>query len=132
MCKSIFLLWRVVKSIPTKYVLLSLVFIAWFSSASALAADDEYLKALEAEAKKSAPVNTKKTQKDNTKINSILKKKEFIEFEKELQFSRPATYRFYEKLDDKEKTVIYSVYKKDHKLTKASKTVFDIYFEKNK
>jgi hypothetical protein len=61
-----------------------------------------------------------------------LNKKEFIQFEHVLQDSRPATYRFYQKLNDKEKTLVYSIYQKDHKLSRASKTVFDLYFEKNK
>lgn len=104
-----------------------------FAPAMALAVDEDYLKALEVEAEKSAQLGDKKQQKSNKKnTKSILNKKEFIQFEHVLQDSRPATYRFYQKLNDKEKTLVYSIYQKDHKLSRASKTVFDLYFEKNK
>ena len=114
----------------TKYLIISTFICCYFLSLSAFAADDDYLKALEVEAEKSAHLNEKG---DNTKKNkpvSILNKNEFIKFEKVLRASRPATYRFYKKLNKQDKTVIYSIYKEDHKLTRASKTVLDIYFNK--
>lgn len=104
---------------------------------SAFAVDDAYLKALEVEAERSAQLNEKPVNKNvNNAAPSTpdltLDKQELMQFELELKTSRPATYRFYQKLDHQDQTRVLTIYKEDHKMTRASKTVFDLYFEKNK
>lgn len=101
----------------------------------AVAVDDAYLKALEVEAEKSAQVdnNTKSINGSAQSKGGIqINQKEMMQFETELKSARPATYRFYKKLDQEEKSAVFAVYQKEHKMTRASKTVFDLYFEKNK
>lgn len=98
------------------------------------AADDTYLKELEIEAEKSAHVpNGQSTDLEipNT-INSNIPDKAIKKFELTLKSSRPATYRFYERLDTEEQHEVYAIYNEDQKLTRASKMVFDLYFDKNK
>ena len=107
-----------------------LIFIGCISTTSALAADDDYLKALEIEAEKSAEVNTNKSKSNNPAIS--IDQKKFKKFESELKSRRPATYKYYRQLNAEEKSVIFSIYQEDHKFTRASKVVFDIYFDKSK
>ncbi|WP_455206435.1 hypothetical protein [Kaarinaea lacus] len=134
--------FRTNRSTAINVLLLSLLFVALFStsaiafSTSAIAVDDAYLKALEVEAEKSADLNDNVDTKVNGQTKSNpglpLDKKELMQFELELKASRPATYRFYKKLDSQEKTLVFTIYKEDQKMTRASKTVFDLYFDKNK
>ena len=107
-----------------------LIFIGCILATSALAADDDYLKALEIEAEKSAEVNTNKSKSNNPAIS--IDQKKFKKFESELKSRRPATYKYYRQLNAEEKSVIFSIYQEDHKFTRASKVVFDIYFDKSK
>ena len=98
------------------------------------AADDTYLRELEIEAEKSAHVSNgqssdvKLSNTDNRKIPD----KAFKKFELTLKSTRPATYRFYKKLDTEEQHIVYTTYNEDQKLTRASKMIFDLYFKKNK
>ncbi|MCI0507817.1 MAG: hypothetical protein L0Z73_17140 [Gammaproteobacteria bacterium] len=99
--------------------------------------DDAYLKALEVEAERSSKLNNKVGDKSvnnaaPSKPDLPLDKNELMQFELELKTSRPATYRFYQKLDQQDQNRVLTIYKEDHKMTRASKTVFDLYFEKNK
>ncbi|WP_455222365.1 hypothetical protein [Kaarinaea lacus] len=114
---------------------LFIFFSFYLFSASAIAVDDTYLDALEAEAESSAHFNENGSAIDDQKKSEgglKLNKKEMMRFETELKSARPATYRFYKKLDQQDKAAVFVIYKKDHKMTHASKTVFDLYFEKNK
>lgn len=134
MYKDIFHLYRAFRSLAFSVFAISLLLIAT-PSMPAFAVDDAYLKALEVEAEKSAHVgdstgdiNGASKSKGGKKINQ----KEMMQFETELKSTRPATYRFYQKLDEQDQTAVFVIYKEDHKMTRASKTVFDLYFEKNK
>ena len=130
MCKDF--VYRVCfrKNTTIKYFTALLVIIFCALSTAALAADDAYLKALEIEAEKSAHVedNNEKIKQDEPVF--VLDKNELLKFESVLKSSRPATYRFYKKLNEQDKTIIFSLYKEDNKLTRASKTVLDLYFNK--
>ena len=97
------------------------------------ALDEDYLKALEAEAEDSAKVSneTKPEPKNKTKTESTSKRDEFLKFEAILEFNRPTTYRFYKKLGAEDKRTVFSVYQKDHALKKIGKVVLDLYFEQN-
>jgi len=114
--------------------LISFILMAVFAT-PAIAVDDAYLKALEVEAEKSAQVgnSTKSINGSAQSKGGIqISQKEMMQFETELRSARPATYRFYKKLDQQDKTAVFAVYQEEHKMTRASKTVFDLYFEKNK
>jgi hypothetical protein len=103
---------------------------------TSLAADDDYLEALEAEAERtgnlddSGGVGTNTTTKTTTtktkQVNQSTQKK----FEQLLQFELPATYKFYNKLSEKNKALVVKTYTKDKKLSAASKKIFDLYFKK--
>jgi hypothetical protein len=113
----------------------SIFFLFILLSAPAIAADDAYLDALEKEAESSAHFNENGSAvkgQQKAKAGSNLNKKEMMKFESELKSTRPATFRFYKKLDPQDKSAVFAAYKEDHKMTHASKTVFDLYFEKNK
>jgi len=115
--------------------MLSIFFLFLLLSTSAIAVDDSYLDALEKEAESSAHFNENGSAVDDQqkpKAVSKLNKKEMMQFETELKTTRPATFRFYKKLDPQDKSAVFAAYKEDHKMTHASKTVFDLYFEKNK
>jgi len=109
-----------------------LIFIGCILATSALAADDDYLKALEIEAEKSASVNTNQSKPNKNSFDILIDQKKFKKFESELKSRRPATYKYYRQLNAEEKSVIFSIYQEDHKFTRASKVVFDIYFDKSK
>ena len=114
---------------------LFIFFTLFLFSASAIAVDDAYLDALETEAESSAHFNENGNAvngQTKSKAGLKLNKKELMQFETALKSARPATYRFYKKLDQQDRAAVFVIYKKDHKMTHASKTVFDLYFEKNK
>jgi hypothetical protein len=113
-------------------ILTFLLFVESIFSTSALAADDDYLKALEIEAEKSASVNTNQSKPNKNSFDILIDQKKFKKFESELRSRRPATYKYYRQLNAEEKSVIFSIYQEDQKFTRASKVVFDIYFDKSK
>lgn len=128
-----------IQTCQTKYtatgiflILTLLLFMSCTLSASVRAADDNYLKELEVEAEKSAKVINKKSGSGNTNSKASLSQKEFKHFESTMKSRRPAIYRFYKKLNKEDKTIIFSIYQEDQKFTRASKVVFDLYFDKNK
>ena len=134
MHKDLFHLYRAFRSLAISVFTISLLLIAT-PSIPAFAVDDAYLKALEVEAEKSAQVgdstgNVNGANKANSGIK--INQKEMMQFETELKSTRPATYRFYQKLDEQDQTAVFVIYREDKKMTRASKTVFDLYFEKNK
>ncbi|WP_455219400.1 hypothetical protein [Kaarinaea lacus] len=114
------------------FILTLLLFMSFTLSASVRAADDNYLKELEVEAENSANVSNKISNSSNTSSKASPNQKEFKNFESEMKSRRPAIYRFYKKLNKEDKTIIFSIYQEDHKFTRASKVVFDLYFDKNK
>ncbi|HEY5603862.1 MAG TPA: hypothetical protein VIM41_12200 [Gammaproteobacteria bacterium] len=109
-------------------------------STAAIAVDDAYVKALEVEAKRSAQLNDNDGKKSVSSVNGAAQSKQILpvenqelqQFELELKTSWPATYRFYKKLDPQDQSKVLTVYKEDNKMTKVNKTVFNLYFEKNK
>ena len=113
---------------PSKFLtLILLLVLGSIFSVSVFAADDAYLKELEVEAEKSEQVSNKpKSGKASADL------KEFKQFESALKTRRPAIFRFYKKLNKEDKTIIFSIYQEDQKFTRASKVVFDLYFDKNK
>jgi hypothetical protein len=89
------------------------------------AADDAYLKALEAEAENSAHVQEKKAAAAaQTKPKSLQE-----EFEDQLKAERPNTFNFYEKLSAEDKTAVLMTYKEARKLPPAARKVLDLYFK---
>ena len=113
-------------------ILTLLLCVGFMLATSAFAADDDYLKALEIEAEKSAEVSNNKTKSNKNNFDLLVDQKKFKKFESELKSRRPATYKYYRQLNAEEKSVIFSIYQEDHKFTRASKVVFDIYFDKSK
>ena len=97
-----------------------------FSIQPAYAADDAYLKQLEAEAQNSAKLNSAKAKKSD-KDRSRTK-----EFEHLLKFERPSTYEFYIKLKVPSREKVVESFYKEQNLSVASKKIFDLYFEQNK
>lgn len=87
-----------------------------------LAADDGYLKALEAEAENSAHVQEKKPEAKKPK--SLQE-----EFEEQLKAERPNTFNFYEKLTPEDKATVLATYKESHRLSPAARKVLDLYFK---
>jgi len=101
------------------------------------AAEDDYLKALEAEARNSAKLNkqapsTGKNSKTVNTSNSVKpksKEKQLrVEFEQTLANERPATYSFYKKLPESDKSSVLDTYKESKKISTTSKKIFDLYF----
>jgi len=101
------------------------------------AADDDYLKALEAEAKNSAKLTkqskssviTKELGKSSTPVQTVPKNKQLrTEFEQTLENERPATYTFYQKLPESDKSSVLDTYKESKKISTTSKKIFDLYF----
>jgi len=134
MCKDFIQTCQTKNTTPGKFHILTtlLLFMGCILCASAFAEDDAYLKALEVEAEKSADVRNskKKTGKSNSQVTAD--QKEFKQFESAMKSRRPAIYRFYKKLNKEDKSIIFSIYQEDQKFTRASKVVFDLYFDKNK
>ena len=116
---------------------ISIFFLLLVSSTLSLpifAADNTYLKELEIEAEKSAHVSNGQSSdiKLSNSANREIPGKAIKKFEHTLKSTRPATYRFYKRLDTEEQHIVYTTYNEDQKLTRASKMIFDLYFEKNK
>lgn len=91
------------------------------------AADDNYLKALEAEAENSAQVKEKQAAaaaQVQAKPKSLQE-----EFEEQLKADRPNTFNFYEKLSPEDKATVLMTYKESHKLPAAARKVLDLYFK---
>lgn len=136
MCKDFIPKRHIIRYSVCKYCLLSsllLLMTVSLSPANVAAVDDDYLRALEIEAEKSALVSKKpKSTNSKSKPAASADKKEFKQFEQAMQSRRPAIYRFYKKLDTEEKSIIFSIYQEDHKFTRASKVVFDLYFDQKK
>lgn len=91
---------------------------------SAPAADDTYLKALEAEAENSAHVKDKKPAAAQSQTKSLQD-----EFEGQLKAERPNTFNFYEKLSPEDKATVLMTYKESRKLPPAARKVLDLYFK---
>jgi len=133
MCKDIIQTCQTKVSVTGKFLILTLLLcVGCILSTSALAADDDYLNALEVEAEKSAEVSNKKNKSNKNNSEVLVDQKKFKQFESELKSRRPATYKYYRQLNAEEKSLIFSIYQKDRKFTRASKVVFDIYFDKSK
>ena len=130
MCKDIVYSVYADKNTVRKLLSALIFLIAGSPFTSSIAADDAYLKALEVEAEKSAHVSDADDTAKQDEPVFVLDKNEMLKFESVLKSTRPATYRFYKKLNEQDKTTIFSIYKEDNKLTRASKTVLDIYFNK--
>ena len=133
MCKDFIQTCQTKGTVPGNFLVLTLLlFVGCILATSALAADDDYLKALEVEAEKSAEVSNKKNKSNKNNSEVSIDQKKFKQFESALQSRRPATYKYYRQLNAEEKFLIFSIYQEDHKFTRASKVVFDIYFDKSK
>ena len=131
MCKNNAYSYWFEKKRVIKILFTSCLFVFCILSTTVLAEEEDYLKALEAEAEDSAKIDNSNNSnsKDKPKVEAILNTKEFLQFEALLESNRPTTYRFYRKLKPTDRTVVYSIYKIDHKLKKASKIVLDLYFD---
>jgi len=93
------------------------------------AADNAYLKALEAEAENSAHVQEKKAAAAAAAAAQAKPKSLQEEFEEQLKVERPNTFNFYEKLSPEDKATVLMTYKESHKLPPAARKVLDLYFK---
>lgn len=103
-------------------------FLAWLlltlgTYGSVMAADDAYLKALEAEAESSAHVQENATS-GKPKVKSLQE-----EFEERLMADRPNTFTFYQKLSPEDKAAVLITYKESGRLPTAARKVLDLYFK---
>lgn len=97
------------------------------------AADDSYLKALEAEADNTAKVNKRPTKKAKTVAKKVDRNTKFREnFEQTLASERPATFTFYRKLPENDKASVLATYQESKKISTTSKKIFDLYFRLHK
>jgi hypothetical protein len=120
-----------------------------FASSSTLATDDDYLKALESEASniaiKESPTGNKYLDalsaeaESSAHVADNIKKaspaKEQLVLEKFLQDEKPTTYKYYKKLNARDKTKIVEYYHSDHadKATRVGhlrKKILDLYFQR--
>ena len=131
MCRNIVCSRRSDEKQSKRFLLPIALLVLSIFSVDTFALDEDYLKALEAEAEESAKVGNEIKPKAKTKAESTSKRDEFLKFEAILEFSRPTTYRFYKKLGAENKKAVFSVYQKDHALSKIGKVVLDLYFEQN-
>lgn len=116
-----------------KRVFYALMVLVWFAAQSAIAAEDDYLKALESEADNTGSLITKKQTTVSPAVNSSRVTSAAKEnFEKLLEFELPSTYKFYTKLNPKDQIKVVTRYDQEKKLSAASKLIFDLYFENNK
>jgi len=110
---------------------------------NAPAADDAYLNALEAEASNSARLTKKAHKKQGKKrpdassgnakqAKDAADNNMQLEFEQTLANKRPATYTFYKKLPEKEKSAVLETFKNSKKISTTSKKIFDLYFAMTK
>ncbi|WP_455212210.1 hypothetical protein [Kaarinaea lacus] len=105
---------------------------AWFAVLPAMAADDDYLKALESEADDTGSLTTKQTNNSQAASSNSGNNKAKENFEKLLEFELPSTYKFYKKLNPNDQSKVVRLYGKEKKMSSASKLIFDLYFESNK
>jgi hypothetical protein len=119
-----------------KRLLYALVVCALFT-VPAIAADDDYLKALESEADDTGSLTQKPTNTQNATSPSSqdvkgVKNSAKENFEKLLEFELPSTYKFYTKLTPVDQNKVVRHYNQEKKMSTASKLIFDLYFESNK
>ena len=105
---------------------LLLVFLVSLST-SAWALDDNYLNALEVEAEDTSHTKVPAEGGGNS-VDSGLKE----EFENMLEARKPATYKFYKKLNADNKAKIVKFHQKEQKISVTSKKIFDLYFAQSK
>jgi len=97
------------------------IMLALSAPATVLAADEDYLEQLAAEAE-----NTY-TQTKNTKTWDAAKQKQFKQMERMLANDRPTTYKFYKKLSNEKKEKVFNIHVSKNKLSITSKTIMDLY-----
>ncbi len=115
-----------------KRIFCALMMWAWFAVLPAMAADDDYLKALESEADDTGSLTTKQTNNSQAASSNSGNNKAKENFEKLLEFELPSTYKFYKKLNPNDQSKVVRLYGKEKKMSSASKLIFDLYFESNK
>jgi hypothetical protein len=117
-----------------KRLFCSLVVCALFAAVPAIAADDDYLKALESEADDTGSLtqNPANNPQNAAPPSQGVKNSVKENFEKLLEFELPSTYKFYTKLTPADQNKVVRHYNKEKKLSAASKLIFDLYFESNK
>lgn len=108
------------------FLLLVFTLLSLFVCSPVIAADDDYLSALEQEAN-----NLSQTQKTAKPADKETKSQQ-ARFEHLLKFERPSTYHFYTQLSVGEKKKVITTFKENKKLSVASKQIFDLYFEHKK
>jgi len=102
-----------------KYVLLISLVLA--VPATVVAAEDDYLNQLSAEA------DNTYTQKINKKSLDAAEEKQLSKMEKMLANERPTTYKFYKKLTTENKEKVLKVHISKNKLSITSKAIMDLY-----
>jgi hypothetical protein len=103
-----------------------------FAALPAIAADDDYLKALESEADDTGSLTTQQNNNPNPGKSNGVTNSAKEKFEKLLEFELPSTYKFYSKLNAEDQSKVIKRYNKEKKMSAASKLIFDLYFDRNK
>ena len=119
---------RILYAVP----ILAITLWVLFTGLPAIAADDDYLKALESEADDTGSLNTKPTNNPTPAKSGGVKNNDRENFEKLLEFELPSTYKFYTKLNAENQAKVIKRYNREKKMSAASKMIFDLYFQHNK
>jgi hypothetical protein len=115
-----------------KRIFCALIVSVLFAGSPAIAAEDDYLKALESEADDTGTLITKPSNNPQTGTAGAENNKVKENFEKHLEFELPSTYKFYTKLNPNDQNKVVRHYIEENKMSAASKLIFDLYFESNK
>ena len=103
-----------------------------FTGLPAIAAEDDYLRALESEADNTSSLTKKQSNNPTAAKSSAAKSNGKENFEKLLEFELPSTYKFYTKLNPDDQIKVIKRYDQEKKMSAASKLIFDLYFQTNK
>lgn len=108
--------------------------LCWLITAGApvSAAQDDYLKALESEARSTGSLTKKQNRAANTAKPSGASSKLKTDFEQLLEFELPSTFKFYSKLNSTDQIKVVQLYTQEKKMSAASKLIFDLYFDSHK
>ncbi|RDH84532.1 MAG: hypothetical protein DIZ80_03405 [endosymbiont of Galathealinum brachiosum] len=105
-----------------------LISIAWVNIA--IASDDAYLDALEAEAESSNDIQSTKQVNKKFELEKITKNKQKIEFESRLSKELPASFKTYRMLSEDNKQVVITTYfDSNQNMPVATRALFNLYFK---
>jgi len=109
----------------------SLTFVCILWSNIAIASDDAYLDAMEAEAESSSNVQQAGQNNKKTEQKKSTKDRQKLEFEARLSNELPATFKTYRMLSKENKQIVISTYfDSNRSMPKSTRILFDLYFKK--